>query len=201
VTWRPLGLGFRGWCLSALGQPEQGIPLMIAGLSDIQAILAPLVLTLLGAAHRMASQPQVALKYVTEAVQSAETTSAKWLLSETLRLRGDLLALTGDRIAAEASLHEAIALTRYQGANSSSFGPQLVSPGSGATRARSRMRRSCLLRSTAGLRRGSITPSCGTRRRYSTSWRRERVEWPWATSEFGPVRDMLSDTADVWSSE
>jgi predicted ATPase len=116
VTWRPLGLGFRGWCLSALGQPEQGIPLMIAGLSDIQAILAPLVLTLLGAAHRMASQPRVALKYVTEAVQSAETTSAKWLLSETLRLRGDLLALTGDRIAAEASLHEAIALARYQGA-------------------------------------------------------------------------------------
>ena len=37
VMWRALGLAFRGWCLAALGQPDQGIPLITAGLAEVRA--------------------------------------------------------------------------------------------------------------------------------------------------------------------
>ena len=46
----------------------------------------------------------------------AEATQVKWVLAETLRLRGDLLAQTGERMAAEASYREALALARQQSA-------------------------------------------------------------------------------------
>jgi predicted ATPase len=64
----------------------------------------------------MAGQPVAALPYVAEAEQFAEATQVKWLQAETLRLRGDLLCITGDRTAAEAAYRNAIELARTQGA-------------------------------------------------------------------------------------
>jgi predicted ATPase len=118
VMWRALGLAFRGWCLAALDQPDQGIPLITAGLAEVRAnvLHVPHVLTLLADAHRMAGRPQVALAYIAEAEQVAEATHAKWLQAETLRLRGDLLQIVGDAAGAEASFLDAIALARRQGA-------------------------------------------------------------------------------------
>ena len=46
----------------------------------------------------------------------AKATQVKWVLGETHRLRGDLLAQTGDRTAAEASYREALALAQQQSA-------------------------------------------------------------------------------------
>ena len=119
VMWRALGLAFRGWCLAALGQPDQGIPLITAGLAEVRAngiLHVPHVLTLFADAHRMAGQPQVALAYVAEAEQFAEATHTKWLQAETLRLRGDLLQIVGDFAGAEASFLDAITLAQRQGA-------------------------------------------------------------------------------------
>ena len=119
VMWRALSPAFRGWCLAALGQPDQGIPLMSAGLAEVRpsgTLHVPHVLTLCADAHRMAGQPQAALAYVAEAEQFAETTQISWLQAETLRLRGDLMLIVGDSAGAEASFLGAIALAQRQGA-------------------------------------------------------------------------------------
>jgi tetratricopeptide (TPR) repeat protein len=119
VMWRALSLAFRGWCLAALGEPYQGIPLITAGLAEVRAngiLHVPHVLTLLADTHRMADQPQVALAFVAEAEQFAEATHTKWLQAETLRLHGDLLLILGDAAAAEARYHDAIKLAERQGA-------------------------------------------------------------------------------------
>jgi predicted ATPase len=71
---------------------------------------------MLADAYRVAGQPDAALATLAEAERAAEATQIRWALAETLRLRGDLLAQTGDRIAAEASFHASIALARRQSA-------------------------------------------------------------------------------------
>jgi predicted ATPase len=76
----------------------------------------PLLLTTLADAHRIAGNLQVGLEQVAEAERLAEATRERTVLSETLRLRGDLLLLTGDRAGAEASFTDAIAVARRQAA-------------------------------------------------------------------------------------
>ena len=44
----------------------------------------------------------------------ADATRERLIAAETLRMKGDLLILTGNRISAEASFHHAIALARRQ---------------------------------------------------------------------------------------
>jgi len=118
--WRAMALAARGWCLAALGHPEQGIPLLASGLIDYHAtgntLMTPLVLTMLADAKRIAGQPQAGLEHLAEAERLAETTKERLVLAETLRLRGDLLIQTGDRAAAEISYHRAMTLARQQSA-------------------------------------------------------------------------------------
>jgi class 3 adenylate cyclase/ABC-type transport system involved in cytochrome c biogenesis ATPase subunit len=119
AMWRALGLAFRGWCLAALDQPDEGIPLMSAGLVEVRAtgpLHVPHVLTLCADAHRMAGQPHAALALAIEAEQFAEATHCKWLQAETLRLRGDLMLLVENPARAEASWLDAIMLAQRQGA-------------------------------------------------------------------------------------
>ena len=66
--------------------------------------------------YQIAEQPKAGLGHLAEAERLAEATDERWVLAETLRLRGDLLVQTGDLAAAEASFHEAIALARRQDA-------------------------------------------------------------------------------------
>jgi hypothetical protein len=75
VMWRALGLAFRGWCLAALGQPDQGIPLITTGLAEVRDNLlhVPHVLTLFADAHRMAGQPQVALAQISDIEKLSST--------------------------------------------------------------------------------------------------------------------------------
>jgi hypothetical protein len=119
AMWRALGLAFRGWCVSALGQPNQGIPLMTAGLAEIRVsgrLHVPHVLTLAGDAYRMAGEPRAALACVAEAEQFAEAMETRWLQAETLRLHGDLLRSVGDCTGATGRFLEAIALAHRQSA-------------------------------------------------------------------------------------
>ena len=117
VMWRALSLAFRGWCLAAMGDPCQGIPLITAGLAQVRdsgILHVPHVLMLLGDAHRTAGRPEIALAHVIEAEQFAEATHCKWLQAETLRSRGDLLLMIGDAAEAEASYLDAISLAERQ---------------------------------------------------------------------------------------
>jgi class 3 adenylate cyclase/tetratricopeptide (TPR) repeat protein len=117
VMWRALSLAFRGWCLAAMGDPCQGIPLITAGLAQVRdsgILHVPHVLMLLGDAHRTAGQPEIALAHVIEAEQFAEATHCKWLQAEMLRSRGDLLLMIGDSAEAEASYLDAISLAERQ---------------------------------------------------------------------------------------
>jgi tetratricopeptide (TPR) repeat protein len=153
--WRALALAARGWCLSALGQTEEGILLITMGLADVRATGATLntldALIRLADAYRMAGQLEPALTHLAEAKWFAETTQIKWVQAEALRLQGDLLILTGDHTGAEASFRDAIVLTQRQGAKLFELrAPAPASPGSGATRAGRRKRVTCLRRSTAG---------------------------------------------------
>jgi predicted ATPase len=116
--WAAQAAGLRGWCTAALGQPAQGIRLLAEGLEQQVAVESTLYLphglTMLADAHRISGDAVTALVHATEAKRLAEATQVKWVLAETLRLRGDLLLITGDRMSAKASYCDAIALARQQ---------------------------------------------------------------------------------------
>jgi len=119
AIWPAMGSANRGWCLAALGHPKHGISLLTAGLAEYQSTgncqFTPAYLTMLADAHRIAGQPQAGLEHLAEAERLAETSKERMLLAETHRLRGDLLILTSESVAAEASYHGAIALAQCQG--------------------------------------------------------------------------------------
>ena len=116
--WSAQAVGFLGWCLAASGQPAQGIPLLTAGLEHQRPLESTLYiphgLTMLADAYRIGGAPEVGLAQIFEAERLAEATQVKWVLAEILRLRGDLLAQTGDRTGAEASYRDGIALAQRQ---------------------------------------------------------------------------------------
>jgi class 3 adenylate cyclase/tetratricopeptide (TPR) repeat protein len=110
----------RGWCLAALGNPDEGVTLITSGLSlghGVGFMLnTPMTLTLLADAHRMAGQLQHALENVAAAQGLADQSHERMVQAETLRLRGDLQILARDQLAAEASFCDAIALAERQSA-------------------------------------------------------------------------------------
>ena len=122
------GLGFfracalmqRGWCMAALGQTHEGIPLLVSGLAGQREIgfvaTTPYSLTLLADACRIGGELQLALEHVGEARRAADETQELMIQAETIRLLGDLLRCTGDPAAAEVSYVEALALARRQSA-------------------------------------------------------------------------------------
>lgn len=117
--WRAWAQMARGWCLAALGDTDEGISQLTTGLGSIHVtgcILGrPTALTRLADAYRLAGQPQVGLSHLAEARRLTEATQERWVAAEMLRLQGDLLMLTGDGAAAEASFRDAVVLARRQG--------------------------------------------------------------------------------------
>jgi class 3 adenylate cyclase/tetratricopeptide (TPR) repeat protein len=122
------GLGFyrafalieRGWCLTAMGRADEGIPVITAGVAGMAKLgflsYRPMELALLGDACRMAGQWQAALEHLAEARRLAAETEELWFQADTLRLIGDVLLATGDPAAAEASYREAVAIAQGQSA-------------------------------------------------------------------------------------
>jgi predicted ATPase len=118
--YRAVGLMKRGWCLTALGQADEGIRLLTAGLAGVNDVghrlRKPWRLITFADACRMAGQWRAALGHLAEAHRLAEETGNRCYQAETLRLRGDVVLAMGDRIGAEASYGEALALVRQQSA-------------------------------------------------------------------------------------
>jgi predicted ATPase len=74
----------------------------------------PGVLTILADAHRICGEPQLGLAQLADAERLAGATREGLIAAETLRMKGDLLILTDNRLSAEASFRNAIALARRQ---------------------------------------------------------------------------------------
>jgi class 3 adenylate cyclase/tetratricopeptide (TPR) repeat protein len=118
-----LGLGniMRGWCLAAMGEAVEGIPLLTQGITlrrrDAGCYLTqPFFLVTLAEAYGMASQPDEGLSRLAEAARLTETTQERWAEAEMHRLRGTLLLSMHEHTAAENSFLEALAVARRQSA-------------------------------------------------------------------------------------
>ena len=116
------GLGhiMRGWCLSAIGQAAEGIPLLLQGVAIRRAagsnLLLAFYLTTLAEAYGMAAQPEEGLNWLAEAAKIIETTNDCWAEAEMHRVRGTLLLSLHERAAAEKSYRQAIEVARRQSA-------------------------------------------------------------------------------------
>jgi predicted ATPase len=120
ALWRTQAASLRGWCLTALGHAEEGIPLLTDTMTEWLAAGAILGAAqqriLLADAYRISGQPHAGFSHLAEAERLAEAGRDLTVLAETLRLRGDLLMLTDDRLGAEASFRAAVALAQRQSA-------------------------------------------------------------------------------------
>ena len=110
----------RGWCLGAMGQPAEAIPLILKGLDNYRAtgavLLIPFFLMTLAEVYGMAAQADEGLKRLAEAANIVEATHERWAEAEMHRLRGTLLLSTNEHAHAENSFRQALALAQRQSA-------------------------------------------------------------------------------------
>lgn len=115
-----MGRVFGGWCLAALGEEEEGIARIKSGIAAYKAtgtvLYLPSFFKLLADACRMAQRWHEALEALSEADAIAAAGRAHQDDAEIQRVRGELLAVSGDAAAAKASLLEALAAAERQGA-------------------------------------------------------------------------------------
>jgi predicted ATPase len=118
--WIGLGSIMRGWCLGAVGQAAEGLPLILRGLTAYRAtggkIQIPFVLTALAEVQGHAMQPEEGLKRLVEAANLVEATQERWSEVEMYRVRGTLLLRVGRQAAAEDSYHRALSVAQRQSA-------------------------------------------------------------------------------------
>jgi predicted ATPase len=110
----------RGWCLGAMGQPAEAIPLILQGLDSSRAtgahLLIPFYLMTLAEVCAMAAQPDEGLERLAEATNIVEATQERWAEAEMYRLRGTLLLSMHERAAAEDSFRLALTVAQQQSA-------------------------------------------------------------------------------------
>jgi predicted ATPase len=114
------GLIYRGWSMSALGEPEEGYSLITKGLSMHRATgsvaCTVQALTLVAdACHRLGKTTE-GLDRLIEAERIIETANDCYYEAESHRVRGDLLNATRDPAGAERSYQKAIAVAKRQSA-------------------------------------------------------------------------------------
>jgi tetratricopeptide (TPR) repeat protein len=111
---------FCGACLTALGQAQEGLTLLIQGLAALRAggavIGTPYVLMGLAKAYAVLDRPVEGLNCLAEVAQIIETTEERIFEAELHLVRGDLLNATGDQAAAERSYHQTLDVARRQSA-------------------------------------------------------------------------------------
>jgi predicted ATPase len=112
----------RGVALVGLGQAAEGIALLRAGLINWHNLGAHLSdtewLGFLAEAHLKAGQPGDALSVLDQATETAAATGECYYQAELYRLRGTVLAKTGDPVEAASCLQRAIDTARSQQAKS-----------------------------------------------------------------------------------
>jgi predicted ATPase len=116
------GLGhiMRGWCLGAVGQAAEGIPLILQGVAIWRAtganLMTPSYLITLAEVYGMAARPDEGLDRIAEAAELVETTHERWAEAEMHRVRGTLLLSMHEPAAAEDSFQQALAVAGRQSA-------------------------------------------------------------------------------------
>jgi predicted ATPase len=157
--WFGIGNIMRGWCLAAVGQVAEGIPILLHGLATYRGTGAklgyPFALTTLAEVHGMAAQPEEGLDRLDEAAKLIDTTQERWSEAELHRLRGTLLLSMREPTAAEDSFHHALAVARLKAPGCGNFAPPPASPASGKIKASGMRPEIFSLRSTAGSLKGS----------------------------------------------
>jgi predicted ATPase len=117
---RAWGLIYRGWSMSALGEPEEGYAQVARGLSMHRAtgsvLCTAFALTLLAGACGRLGRTTEGLGYLTDAEQLIETTNDSFHEAELHRVRGYRLNANGDVAGAERSYQQAIAVAKRQSA-------------------------------------------------------------------------------------
>ena len=118
--WLAWGTIYRGWSLTMLGQPEEGLTWLTEGLSTCRASWSgasvPFALILLTTAYLKLGRTGEALQCLAEAAQIIEASDERYFEAELHRLRGEVLKTIGDRAAAEQNYHQALATAKRQSA-------------------------------------------------------------------------------------
>ena len=116
----PHGQFFRDWCLSELGQADEGTAPLTEALSDFRAKgllwFVPFYLMLLADALEHKRHRASALERLDEALYLLERTQERWCEAELYRRKGVLLGLEGNLEAAATSLGKALTVARQQSA-------------------------------------------------------------------------------------
>jgi class 3 adenylate cyclase/tetratricopeptide (TPR) repeat protein len=103
----------RGFALTALGQPQEGLDAMAQALSMFKAIGAvcctPWIFVVQADAYAKLDQPQDAFTCLANAAQTIGSTDERFIEPELHRIRGELLTRAGDTVAVEQNYHLALA--------------------------------------------------------------------------------------------
>src|SRR5208337_2312482 len=118
--YRPMSRMWRGWCLTALGEPLLGLQHLARGLAAYRAagteVYVPAFLRFLAEAYRVAGQPENALAQLDEAARIMRASNAHGDEGDMLRIRGLSLLDLNDPQGAEACLRTAIKVARERSA-------------------------------------------------------------------------------------
>jgi class 3 adenylate cyclase/predicted ATPase len=123
-VWVELGTLLRGWALAMQGHSKEGIAQMRQVMANKPVgptnAMWPLIYALLVETHGAGGQAEEGLRIVAEALAMVDKTGFRLYEAELHRLQGELLLrqATPDSPQAEASLHRALDLARYQQAKS-----------------------------------------------------------------------------------
>jgi adenylate cyclase len=171
--WLAFGSICRGFALVGLGQQAEGIAQLRTGLAAWNGVGAHLLDTLwLGftaEAYVQSGQFDYALTALDRAAEIGAASGDCHYQAELYRLRGAVLAETGNAAEAASWFQQAIDMARSQQRNRWSCAPRPASPASGAIKVSAMTPATSLRRSTAGSPRVSTPPISRTRRRCSTN--------------------------------
>ena len=111
---------FRGWCLAATDEFDDGMPLLHAGVSAYKATESKLYLSgflrMSAEAHARAGEDGEAMRLIEESLSIMESTDQRWDEAEIHRVHGTLLRGRGEHHAAEKAFRKACVVARAQGA-------------------------------------------------------------------------------------
>jgi class 3 adenylate cyclase/predicted ATPase len=118
------GTFFRGWAVFSSGEVDTGIAQMRQGLAAKRAggaeIKVPYYLGVLADAYTQVGRAADALPLLIDALDRVERTGERWFEAELYRLKAEVLIALGPpldaAVEAEASLRQALAVARAQGA-------------------------------------------------------------------------------------
>jgi predicted ATPase len=121
LFWRAWGMMNRGWLLSLIGKPADGVPEIISGIgawrSTGATMCVPFYSSCLAKAYAQLSRFEEARNVVDEAMTTIETTEERWFEAEIRRAAGEI-ALKSQDVGAEVHFELALTVARAQQAKS-----------------------------------------------------------------------------------